>query len=242
MPDLLASVLLAGGAAGFGVIGAAGALRSQPQGRAWLGWANALAAGVMFGSAYALITRGSDLHTFLAALGALAGVLWVALMHALVQAHDLELNRLGGSPAYARTVVKVSTLHSAMEGLAIGAALALDVRFGVVTAVAIGLHNVPEADVVARVLRSAGLTPRRAMGQAALANASQIVLAAVGVWLAARSPGTLAGTLGFAAGGLVYLVLAELLPESYRQAGHTSIAVVVLLAMGLVMALSAVGA
>jgi zinc transporter ZupT len=43
--------------------------------------------------------------------------------------------------------------------------------------------------------------------------------------------------LGFAVGSLLYLVLHELLPESYRQAGHTSIAVVTLVAMGMVVAL-----
>jgi hypothetical protein len=38
-------------------------------------------------------------------------------------------------------------------------------------------------------------------------------------------------------GSLIYLVLVELLPESYYQAGHTTIAVVTLVAMGIVVAL-----
>ena len=43
--------------------------------------------------------------------------------------------------------------------------------------------------------------------------------------------------IGFAVGSLIYLVLAELLPESYRQAGHTSIALVTLITMGIVVGL-----
>jgi zinc transporter ZupT len=47
--------------------------------------------------------------------------------------------------------------------------------------------------------------------------------------------------LGFAAGALVYLVMAELLPECYRQAGPTSIALVTIVAMGIVVLLSSQG-
>ena len=48
--------------------------------------------------------------------------------------------------------------------------------------------------------------------------------------------------LGFAAGSLVYLVMAELLPQCYRQTGHTSIALVTIVAMGIVILLGGLGA
>ncbi len=50
-------------------------------------------------------------------------------------------------------------------------------------------------------------------------------------------PAVLPWAIGFAVGSLIYLVLAELLPESYRQAGHTSIALVTLVTMGIVVGL-----
>ena len=50
-------------------------------------------------------------------------------------------------------------------------------------------------------------------------------------------PVLLPWALGFAAGALIYLLLSELLPEAYQQAGHTSIAMVALLAMATVVAL-----
>ena len=40
-------------------------------------------------------------------------------------------------------------------------------------------------------------------------------------------------------GALLYLIMAELLPHCYRQAGHTSIALVTILAMGIVVLLEA---
>ena len=46
-----------------------------------------------------------------------------------------------------------------------------------------------------------------------------------------ESPAVLPWALGFAAGALIYLVMADLLPESYREAGSTSIALAVILAL-----------
>jgi len=57
--------------------------------------------------------------------------------------------------------------------------------------------------------------------------------------VATQLPVVLPWALGFAVGALTYLVLVELLPESYRQAGHTSIALVALVAMGIVVLLRA---
>ena len=58
---------------------------------------------------------------------------------------------------------------------------------------------------------------------------------AIGLW-----PWLLPWVAGFAVGALIYRTLVELLPESYRQAGQTSIAVVTLLAMGVVVLLAGV--
>ena len=46
--------------------------------------------------------------------------------------------------------------------------------------------------------------------------------------------------VGVAVGALIYLVMAELLPESYEEAGHQSIALVTIVAMMLVVFLRSV--
>jgi zinc transporter ZupT len=65
----------------------------------------------------------------------------------------------------------------------------------------------------------------------------QVLLAIVAFSLGTSAPGTLPWLLGFAVGGLIYLVMAEPLPQCYRQAGHTTIALVALIAMGMVVLL-----
>ena len=68
-------------------------------------------------------------------------------------------------------------------------------------------------------------------------NLNQVLVAVVTFAVVGAAPFLLPWALGFAVGALVQLVLVELLPESYRVAGYTSIAVVASIAMGMVVLL-----
>ena len=67
-----------------------------------------------------------------------------------------------------------------------------------------------------------------------------MLLAVVVFGVVGAFPGILPVVAGFAVGALIYRTLVELLPESYDQAGETSIALVTLLAMGMVVLLGGV--
>ncbi len=122
--------------------------------------------------------------------------------------------------------------------MAIGAASAVNPSFGVYMAVAIAVHNIPEGTVLSRVLTSRGVGFSQAAGLSVTTNVSQVLLAVATFAIVSAAPGLLPWALGFAVGGLIYLVMAELLPECYEQAGHTSIALVTIVAMGMVILLS----
>jgi zinc transporter ZupT len=202
---------------------------------AWLGWSNALAAGLMLGAAYLLLSSGGGLGALPLSAGAALGIGLVYSTHAAFGTADLELNRLGEAEQdYARKVILVHTLHAVPEGVAIGVAMSLSAELGVFMALAIAAHNVPEATLLAAILTSRGTSRGRAAAVAVMTNLGQILLAVGSYVMLLASPGGVSGMLGFAAAALVYLVLAELLPECYRQAGHTSVAVVTILAMGMV--------
>ena len=80
------------------------------------------------------------------------------------------------------------------------------------------------------------------LGHAALlavaTKLNQVLLGVLTFTVIELYPVLLPWAVGFAVGALVFLVLVELLPESYHQAGLTSIALVTLGAMGIVVALS----
>lgn len=191
----------------------------------------------MLGAAFMLAANADQAPLSLAG-GALIGILFTHWTHAVTGTSDLDLNRLDEvDPTYGYRIMLTGTLHSASEGVAIGAAMYLDLVFGISMAVAIAVHNVPEAAIQSAIMRSRGAAPRDAAGLAVAVNLSQVLLAVVTFAVLTAAPEALPWAAGFAVGALINLVLVELLPESYRQAGSTSIAIVTFVAMGMVAVL-----
>ena len=202
--------------------------------RRWLGWANAVAAGMMLGSAYALTTPIAQSIPLIG--GAAAGILATHFSHLVLGTAGLELNLLASrDPTYGYRIFMIGTLHSAVEGVALGAAMVVGTTFGLFLAIAFAVHNVAEAGVLIAVLRGQGLRLHQGAGLAVVANTTQVLLAIVVYALVHAAPAALPWAAGFAMGGMINLVLVELLPESYRQAGRTSIAVVGALALATVL-------
>lgn len=219
--------------AGFGAVPVAFRHRLPAS---WLGWANAVAAGLMLGVAYALMAAGLPPRPAVGAAGAAIGIGFLYWTHGVAGTRELDQDRLGDTaPDYGYQLLLVNTLHAAPEGIAIGVAMTVSPSFGAFMALAIAVHNVPEAAVLAAVLKSRGLTLVQAAGAAAATRVSQVLFAVTTFAVAAAAPALAPWALGVAVGALLYLVMAELLPHCYRQAGHTSIALVAILAMGMVV-------
>ena len=201
---------LAATAAGLGAVPLTGR-RRVPITR--LGWANAVAAGLMLGAAYALIVDGIAGDTVLGSAGAILGVLFVFSTHRFAGTSELDLNRLDDqSPDYGYKVVTIQTLHSGPEGVAIGVAAIQDIRFGIFVALSFAVHNVAEGMVLCAVLRSRGIGLMHAAVLAIITNVNQVLLAIVTLAILTSAPVLLPVALGFAVGALVYLVMVELLP------------------------------
>ena len=192
-------------------------------GRDYLGWANALAAGMMLGAGYLVMEAGLTRATLLASAGAALGIAATFCVHLLIG--------MGSRPVIAYTA---SAVHSAPEGITMGAAMALSPSFGFFVVLTFALHNISESAVVISTLESGGYQRGRATLLAIGARATQIVLAILAYLLATTSAAALSLTLGFAFGALVYLCIAELLPDAYHAAGRTSIAIVASVAAGVV--------
>jgi zinc transporter ZupT len=232
---VLSASFLAAATAAFGALPLVGRAHVP---KAWIGWANALAGGLMLGSAYALSETGLALDPLAAALGAAVGVLFTYATHRAADVEDLDLNKLHETePTYGAKVLLVSFLHSASEGVAIGVAMAVDLKFGIFMAVAIAVHNIPEATILCAVLRGRGVRLSLGSTLAVAMNSGQVLLAVTVFAIVSAASGATPAVLGFAFGTLIYLVLVEMLPDAYRQAGPTTIAVLTSLAMGVLILL-----
>jgi zinc transporter ZupT len=230
---------LAAGAASIGVLPLLWRPHPPPL---WIGWANALAAGLMLGAAYTLLAAGLDGDAVSLSVGALLGAVFVAATHIAAGTEDLDLNRLDArAPEYGYQVFLVNSLHSASEGVAIGVAMHLSLPFGIFLAAAMAVHNIPEATVFSAIVTARGVRLPSAAGLSVATNVSQMLMAVATFAVLGAAPAMLPWTAGFAVGALIYLVMVELLPESYHQAGATTIGLVTVLAMGVVVLLGGFG-
>ena len=212
-----------------------------PPARRVIGWANALAGGLMIGVAYTLLHEGLDGALAAGGFGTLVGLVCVRGTHTATGTGELDLERPEGAGSdYSYKALLVDSLHAADEGVAIGAAMAVSLPLGITMAATLAVHNVPEAMVLNSVLSSRGMKASQSSLLSVAVNVNQVLLAVVTFTLIGLWPWLLPWVAGFAVGALIYRTLVELLPESYRQAGQTSIAVVTLLAMGVVVLLAGV--
>lgn len=194
-----------------------------------IGWANALAAGLMLGAAHLLALRGLDLSPFGGSGGAVAGAALVWIAHAISGGAAVAL------PTTREGALIRASLHSAGEGVAIGAAMLVSEGLGAFVAAGIAAHNVPEAMALCSTLRRTGVTFRESALLAILANSTQVLLSVAAVLFVGFAPASLGAVLGLAAGALVYLVLVDLLPDSYALAGKKPIALATCVALGAIV-------
>lgn len=238
----LAAVLVFSGLSALtAALGVAPLAFGRAPSRAMIGWANALAGGLMLGVAYTLLTSGLGGALATGGAGALLGMAFVRASHALAGTGELDVDELESpTPDGGYKAILVDSLHAADEGVAIGAAMAVSMPLGIAMAATLAVHNIPEAMVLAEVLTHRGLGVARMAAVSVAVNLNQVVLAVASFSLLSLFPAALPLIAGFAVGALMYRTLVELLPESYHQAGQTSIAMVTLLAMGVVVLLTGV--
>lgn len=239
---ILAVLLLSLLAAGSAALGALPFLGGRRPARIWIGAAYAVAGGAMLGAGYLLMSRALEQGTLGVVLGAALGVLYSRWVQGYAEIDDLKRDppTEGHAPDFGYKVLLQDTLHSSAEGLAIGVAFALELSLGIFLALALAVHNIGEAMALSDVLHRRGMKPMDCAGLAIITNVPQPLLAIVGFALAPALAGIFPGMLGFAAGALVYLVLTDLLPASYRRADDRIVAFLVSAAAGAVVLLEAV--
>jgi ZIP family zinc transporter len=181
--------------------------------------ANAVAAGFMLGATVGLIYEGAVRSIIDTALGAVAGIVFIAVTRRLIgRDRDAHIGNLRGARGLtAFLVVGVMTVHSAAEGVAIGVSSAGEESLGLLIAAALAIHNIPEGVAVSLALMPFGVSARRAAAWSIVSSLPQPLLA-VPAFVAVRffDP-VLAAGLGFAAGAMAWMVFTQLLPQSLTK-------------------------
>jgi zinc and cadmium transporter len=159
-----------------------------------------------------------------AVLALLAGILSFFVLEKLViwrHCHEGDDECSTHSRA-ASLVIAGDAFHTFIDGVIIGAAVLTSVPLGLTTALAAATHEIPQELGDFGVLLHAGYSPRRAL-LLNVASAATGVVGALAVYgAAAFVPAALPYLLAFAAGGFLYVAMADLIPglHSHQQASH----------------------
>jgi len=111
------------------------------------------------------------------------------------------------------------SLHNMPEGIAVGAGYMHLPAFGVFVALAIALHNIPEGIATALPLCQGGMCRRNSFLVALLSGLVEPVGALLAATVLRAFQGLIPASLAFAGGVMVFLTLDELLPTA-REFGH----------------------
>ena len=224
--DVLTVFLVALGTALATGLGAVPFFFARHPDRGWLGTANSLAAGLMLGASAGLLYEGTTYGLERTGAGAVVGAVFIFVSQRFIDSHDaLHLGSLEGADARkALLIVGIMTIHSFAEGVGVGVAFGVEETLGVLIGLAIAVHNIPEGLAISLVLVPRGTSPRTAAGWSVFSSLPQPLMAVPAFLFVEEFSAFLPIGLGFAAGAMIWLVAADLVPEALETSRPLAVA------------------
>ncbi|HEV8289747.1 MAG TPA: ZIP family metal transporter [Candidatus Norongarragalinales archaeon] len=109
------------------------------------------------------------------------------------------------------------SLHNFLDGIAMAAAFTISTPLGIVTTLAVILHEIPQEIGDFGVLVYGGFAPSKAVFYNFLVALMAFAGAIAGVLAAGRIEGAVPIMLAFSAGGFLYIGAADMLPELHKE-------------------------
>ncbi len=169
--------------------------------------------------AYAALGEGP-----LVGLLVLSGVLaFFVLEKFLHWRHDHAITPGGAAPEHPRVAPFAAmnlvgdAAHNLLDGMVIAAAYLVSVPAGVVTTVAVMLHEIPQEIGDFGVLVFGGMEPRRALGYNLVSGLFGLVGAVLSLGLGTLVEGYAAYLLPITAGTFIYVAGSDLIPELHHH-------------------------
>lgn len=194
----------------------------------WSGVSHALASGVMLAASFDLIHEGGPYGGTSVVFGVLAGALFIQyVQHSLHKYEDISFADLKGADAHRMLlIIGIMTAHSFAEGAGVGVSFSGNRGWveGILVTLAIGIHNIPEGLAVATVLIGRGMSPKQAACWSVLTSLPQPFIAVPSFMFVEMFRSCLPFAMGFAAGCMIWMVFAELVPASLKEVSTSTVA------------------
>jgi len=209
--------------------------------RVWVARLIAFAVGALLGAVFLEILphalEDAPAHQVMGAT--LAGILLFFLLEKFVlwrHSHDQNgviAHDHDGPPA-GQMIMVGDTIHNFSDGILIAAAFLTDFRLGLVTAMAIIAHEIPQEVSDFLVLLHSGFSRRKAFVFNVVSSLAMVVGGVAGYMALAMMHEWIPTILSLAAASMLYVAVADLIPGLHRRADpFSSLQQVILIAAGI---------
>ncbi|XKH59681.1 ZIP family metal transporter [Halomonas sediminis] len=200
--------------------------------RYWLSLFNATAAGLMLAASHSLLVEGANNDPWLTMLGMVVGLVLINVSDMWISRRGApDISDLHGANARkALLILGVMTIHSFAEGVGVGVSYGGGESLGMFITTAIAVHNIPEGLAISLVLIPRGMSVWKAGGWSIFTSLPQPLMAVPAFLFVTLFAPFLPFGLGLAAGAMIWMVFAELVPDAMQDASSTAVATMVTLA------------
>ncbi|MDD4087834.1 MAG: ZIP family metal transporter [Bacteroidales bacterium] len=201
--------------------------------------ASALASGVLLTAAFDVINEGTNSNAVLTLLGVITGVILISISRKWLDKRKTpDVGDLARADLLkAIVIIGVMTIHSFAEGIAVGLSFGGDnLSFGSMISIVIALHNVPEGLAIGLVLIPKGVKIWKAGLWSVFSSLPQPLMAVPAFLLVLVFEPFLPFGLGLAAGAMIWMIGAEVLPDACHKTAPGSIGIALTIGVVFMMA------
>jgi zinc transporter, ZIP family len=205
----------------------------------WVSIANAAAGGLMFAATHSLVAEGVTIGPARLVAGMVIGLVGILIGRMLIveREHASIAGLVKLDARKAMLFIGVMTAHSFAEGVGVGVSFGGSGELATFITAAIAVHNIPEGLAISLVLVPRGVPVWQAAALWSIFTSLPQPLMAVPSYLAvtAFEPFLPVG-FGIAAGAMVWMVFAELIPDANKNASSNTVGITVTLAFAFMIA------
>jgi zinc and cadmium transporter len=136
--------------------------------------------------------------------------------------------------ASAVLVIIGDSIHNALDGVIIGAAFLTDTSLGIVTAVAVTAHEIPQEIGDFAVLLHSGMSRARALAFNLMSSLTSVLGGLIAFFTLGSALRILPYAVAVAAASFIYVAMSDLIPGLHRRvSARESVAQVILITLGI---------
>ena len=203
----------------FSLIGAAVLLKNKKTADGLANYATPFAAGVLLAAAFTDLLPEA-LHEAEARpilIATMFGVLGFFMLERFLRFfhHHHEHEAKGKSSS--TLIIIGDTLHNALDGIAIGAAFLISPSTGIVAAIAVAAHEIPQEIGDFGLLLKNGMAKKKIVIVNVISALATTVTAVTTYWLASADSTAVPYLLAITAGFFIYIASSDIIPEIHEK-------------------------